>query len=56
MERKENRKPGIITETSGDPVSLPLETFTATADMAGISRVMGGYHTKSRQRCRLKNG
>jgi hypothetical protein len=25
-------------------VSLKLPTFTATADMAGISRVMGGYH------------
>ncbi len=43
----EIRRPGIITETPGDPVSLPLPTFTATADMAGISRVMGGYHIQT---------
>ncbi|HEX5625571.1 MAG TPA: vanadium-dependent haloperoxidase [Saprospiraceae bacterium] len=43
----EIRKPGIITETPGDPVSLPLPTFTATAEMAGISRVMGGYHIQA---------
>ena len=40
----ENRICGIITETPGDPVSLPLPTFSGTADMAGISRVLGGYH------------
>ncbi|MBK9271585.1 MAG: vanadium-dependent haloperoxidase [Saprospiraceae bacterium] len=44
---EEIRKPGIITETPGDPISLPLPTFTATADMAGISRVMGGYHIQA---------
>lgn len=43
----EIRKPGIITETPGDPVSLPMPTFTATADMAGISRVLGGYHIQA---------
>ncbi len=43
----EIRRPGIITETPGDPISLPLPTFTATADMAGISRVMGGYHIQT---------
>ena len=43
----ETRRPGIITETPGDPVSLPLQTFTATADMAGISRVLGGYHIQA---------
>lgn len=26
---------------------LPLPTFTATAEMAGISRVMGGYHIQA---------
>jgi len=31
---------------SGD-VTLPLPTFTATAEMAGISRVMGGYHIQA---------
>ena len=28
-------------------VALKLSTFTATADMAGISRVMGGYHIQT---------
>ncbi len=52
----EIRKPGIITETPGDPVSLPLPTFTATADMAGISRVMGGYHIQADNVAGLKMG
>jgi len=43
----ETRRPGIITETPGDPISLPLPTFTATADLAGLSRVIGGYHIQS---------
>lgn len=43
----ENRVAGVITETPGDPVSLPLPTFTATAEMAGISRVLGGYHIQA---------
>jgi hypothetical protein len=28
-------------------VALPLPTFSATAEMAGISRVMGGYHIQA---------
>ncbi|HEX8253441.1 MAG TPA: vanadium-dependent haloperoxidase, partial [Thermoanaerobaculia bacterium] len=28
-------------------VELPLPTFSATAEMAGISRVMGGYHIQA---------
>ena len=41
------RVPGSIThEPMDDPVLLELPTFTATAEMAGISRVMGGYHTQ----------
>ena len=28
-------------------VALDLPTFTATAEMAGISRVMGGYHIQA---------
>ena len=28
-------------------VALKLPTFTATAEMAGISRVMGGYHIQA---------
>jgi hypothetical protein len=31
----------------GCEVSLKLPTFTATAEMAGISRVMGGYHIQA---------
>jgi hypothetical protein len=34
-------------EQSGCDVELPLPTFTATAEMAGISRVMGGYHIQA---------
>ncbi|MEP7196315.1 MAG: vanadium-dependent haloperoxidase [Saprospiraceae bacterium] len=52
----ETRKTGIITETPGDPVSLPLPTFTATADLAGISRVMGGYHIQADNVAGLKMG
>ena len=52
----ENRICGIITETPGDPVSLPLETFTSTADMAGISRVLGGYHVQADNIAGLKMG
>ena len=38
--------PGALTELTkfGDTVTLELPTFTETADMAGISRVLGGYH------------
>lgn len=40
------RIPGELTEPGnlGKPVYLKFPTFTATANMAGISRVMGGYH------------
>jgi hypothetical protein len=40
------RTPGEMTEPDnlGAPVILKFPSFTATADMAGISRVMGGYH------------
>ncbi len=41
-----------LAEMLGDPhttcdVLLPLPTFTAAAEMAGISRVMGGYHIQA---------
>jgi len=40
------RVPGELTEPKniGEPLFLEFPTFSATADMAGISRVMGGYH------------
>ncbi|MNL61601.1 hypothetical protein D3C87_1855470 [compost metagenome] len=31
----------------GKPVVLKFPTFTETANMAGISRVMGGYHIQA---------
>ena len=47
----ERRHPGILTEPDAEcakkEVELPLPTFTATAEMAGLSRVMGGYHIQS---------
>lgn len=41
--------PGALTEPDnlGDTVTLKFPTFTETADMAGISRVLGGYHIQA---------
>ncbi|HEX5169928.1 MAG TPA: haloperoxidase, partial [Cyclobacteriaceae bacterium] len=41
--------PGALTEPNnlGDTVTLKFPTFTQTADMAGMSRVLGGYHIQS---------
>ncbi len=41
--------PGAATEPEsvGDTVTLRFPTFTATADAAGMSRVLGGYHIQS---------
>jgi hypothetical protein len=38
--------PGAMTEPDnlGEKITLQFPTFTQTAKMAGISRVMGGYH------------
>jgi PAP2 superfamily len=43
---KVQRVPGALTEPEhvGDTVTLSFPTFTETANMAGISRVLGGYH------------
>lgn len=40
---------GALTEPDnlGDTVVLKFPTFTETAEMAGISRVMGGYHIQA---------
>jgi hypothetical protein len=40
---------GYLTEPEnlGDTVTLKFPTFTKTAEMAGISRVLGGYHIQS---------
>ena len=41
--------PGYLTEPNnlGDTVTLHFPTFTETAEMAGISRVYGGYHIQA---------
>lgn len=41
--------PGLLTEpqNTGDTVVLKFPTFTETANMAGLSRVLGGYHIRS---------
>jgi len=41
--------PGALTEPDnlGDTVTLHFPTFTETADMAGFSRVLGGYHIQA---------
>lgn len=41
--------PGSMTELTkfGDTVVLKMPTLTETANMAGISRVLGGYHIQS---------
>lgn len=41
--------PGALTEPNhlGDTVTLYFPTFTQTAEMAGISRVLGGYHIQA---------
>lgn len=40
---------GELTDPNdlGEKVTLELSTFTKTAEMAGISRVMGGYHIQA---------
>jgi PAP2 superfamily len=47
----EKRRAGELTEPDWQcpecEVELPLPTFSATAEMAGISRVMGGYHIQA---------
>ncbi len=46
---KVNLVPGAMTEPNnlGDTVTLYFPTFTETAEMAGISRVLGGYHIQA---------
>ncbi len=52
------RKPGELTEPdhAGSAVTLKFPTFTETADMAGISRVLGGYHIQCENKEGLKLG
>ncbi len=52
------RKPGEFTdpEKTGPEITLHFPTFTETANMAGISRVMGGYHIQCENKEGLKLG
>jgi hypothetical protein len=52
------RKPGEMTEpgNTGPEVILKFPTFTETANMAGISRVLGGYHIQCENLEGLKLG
>jgi len=43
----ETRACGALTDELGPTVTLPLVTFSSTADMAGMSRVYGGYHIQA---------
>lgn len=45
-------EPGITT----DSITLDLATFSGTADMAGRSRVLGGYHIETDNREGLAMG
>jgi hypothetical protein len=42
-----NGKPATTGITDDGVIVLVLPTFTATAEMAGISRVLGGYHIQA---------
>ena len=48
MQRVEGKLPVLPPgEKLSCDVRLPLPTFSATAEMAGISRVYGGYHIQA---------
>ncbi|RMB63406.1 phosphatase PAP2 family protein [Dokdonia sinensis] len=49
---------GALTEPKalGDTITLKFPTFTETANMAGKSRVLGGYHIESDNSAGLKLG
>jgi hypothetical protein len=50
--------PGALTEpeSSGPQVELVFPTFTATAEEAGRSRVLGGYHIETENQVGLELG
>lgn len=52
------RIPGAMTEPDhvGQEVTIKFPTFTETANMAGISRVLGGYHIQCENKEGLKMG
>lgn len=50
-----NGKPALDPKLTCD-VALKLPTFSATAELAGISRVMGGYHIQADNKAGLELG
>jgi hypothetical protein len=46
----------IGDEHASCDIMLPIPTFTEAAEMAGISRVMGGYHIQADNIAGLKLG
>ena len=46
----------VLTETGGETVKLDLPTFSKAAEMAGVSRIMGGYHIQADNIAGLKLG
>lgn len=51
------RNAGEFTEPQNvTPVTLQLPTFTATAEMAALSRMLGGYHIRTDNEVGLKTG
>ncbi len=58
MQQRDGKLPG--ENSDGQQISceiqLPIPTFTAAAEMAGISRVMGGYHIQADNVAGLKLG
>ena len=55
---KVRRMPGMLTEPgiTPDSVTLDFPTFTSTAEQAGQSRVLGGYHIQADNVAGLKLG
>jgi hypothetical protein len=49
IRRRGQTRSGYPTEPEniGDTVTLHFPTFTETANMAGMSRVLGGYHIQA---------
>ena len=55
VKQQMNGKPAVGITRDGT-VTLKMPTFTATAEMAGISRVLGGYHIQSDNTAGLELG
>jgi hypothetical protein len=56
MQAIDGKQPAANSLPEDKAVTLVMPTFTATAEMAGMSRVMGGYHIQSDNIAGLKLG